>query len=372
MTLVWTASAMPASPTPPASNFEPPRRATPAAVVPTARMTPIRSPVAATAVPTFGPSGATAIATVVRVVDGDTIRVALGGAEFVVRYIGIDTPEVDADDDDLAELAALATDANEELVAGRTVLLERDVSETDRYGRLLRHVWIEQDGGWLLVSLELLRLGWANVTTYPPDVGHVDRFTAAQAEARDRALGIWAPDPTPEPSPTPGSVSDDAAREIDTEVRERFEGSVGEYAWTALSFASDRVTLRWSVTAPEESACRLDWQIEPPYEAGPDATVTVAAGENESGNRRLDTPFGDAALLVTSTCATWHLSMQGYVAPVSNGGASNCDPSYPGVCIPPYPPDLDCGEISYRRFEVRGADPHRFDADHDGIGCESG
>jgi micrococcal nuclease len=40
------------------------------------------------------------------------------------------------------------------------------------------------------------------------------------------------------------------------------------------------------------------------------------------------------------------------------------------VCIPPAPPDLDCGDIEYRRFEVIGSDPHRFDGDHDGIGCE--
>jgi endonuclease YncB( thermonuclease family) len=51
---------------------------------------------------------------------------------------------------------------------------------------------------------------------------------------------------------------------------------------------------------------------------------------------------------------------------------SGCDPSYPTVCIPPPPPDLDCGDISYRRFTVLAPDPHRFDADHDGIGCESG
>lgn len=51
--------------------------------------------------------------------------------------------------------------------------------------------------------------------------------------------------------------------------------------------------------------------------------------------------------------------------------AQNCDPSYPGVCIPPYPPDLDCGEISFRRFQVVGSDPHGFDGDADGIGCES-
>ncbi len=52
--------------------------------------------------------------------------------------------------------------------------------------------------------------------------------------------------------------------------------------------------------------------------------------------------------------------------------AGNCDPSYPGICIPPPPPDLDCPDIPYRRFTVLPPDPHRFDADHDGIGCESG
>jgi hypothetical protein len=52
--------------------------------------------------------------------------------------------------------------------------------------------------------------------------------------------------------------------------------------------------------------------------------------------------------------------------------ASNCHPSYPTVCIPPPPPDLDCGDIPYRRFRVVGSDPHRFDGDNDGIGCESG
>ncbi len=51
---------------------------------------------------------------------------------------------------------------------------------------------------------------------------------------------------------------------------------------------------------------------------------------------------------------------------------SDCDPSYPDVCIPPYPPDLDCRDISYRNFYVSRADPHGFDPDKNGIGCESG
>jgi len=50
---------------------------------------------------------------------------------------------------------------------------------------------------------------------------------------------------------------------------------------------------------------------------------------------------------------------------------SDCDPSYPDVCIPPWPPDLNCGDISYRNFYVLPDDPHGFDGDKDGIGCES-
>jgi len=50
---------------------------------------------------------------------------------------------------------------------------------------------------------------------------------------------------------------------------------------------------------------------------------------------------------------------------------TSCDESYPDVCIPPYPPDLDCGEIGYSNFKVVGDDQHGFDGDNDGIGCES-
>lgn len=64
------------------------------------------------------------------------------------------------------------------------------------------------------------------------------------------------------------------------------------------------------------------------------------------------------------------------VSPNTTVGANstsrqNCDASYPGVCIPPAPPDLDCKDISYRKFKVLPSDPHRFDPDRDGIGCES-
>jgi micrococcal nuclease len=51
--------------------------------------------------------------------------------------------------------------------------------------------------------------------------------------------------------------------------------------------------------------------------------------------------------------------------------AAKCDPSYPTVCIPPPPPDLDCADVRHRRFQVRGSDPHGFDGDGDGVGCET-
>lgn len=57
--------------------------------------------------------------------------------------------------------------------------------------------------------------------------------------------------------------------------------------------------------------------------------------------------------------------------PVQPTQENDCDPSYPTVCISSYPPDLDCGEISYKRFKVLQPDPHGFDRDRDGIGCES-
>ena len=73
---------------------------------------------------------------VIRVIDGDTIEVNIAGESYKVRYIGIDTPELD---DERAEFCALAQEAtryNRQLVEGKTIRLERDISESDRYGRI--------------------------------------------------------------------------------------------------------------------------------------------------------------------------------------------------------------------------------------------
>jgi micrococcal nuclease len=209
---------------------------------------------------------ACAPATVTRVVDGDTVEVLLTGPDpdgllaegttYRVRLIGIDTPEVYGGVECYGREASTYA---ESLLAGRHVMLEKDVSNTDRYGRLLRYLWADIDPdrpGLELVNEQIVRFGYATVSTYPPDVKYLDRFLAAEQYARDNGLGLWG-------------------------------------------------------------VCQVDGSPEPPPTTGGD-----------------------------------------------------CDPSYPTVCIPPPPPDLDCAQIPYRNFQVLPPDPHGFDGDHDGIGCE--
>lgn len=190
------------------------------------------------------------VAVVTSVIDGDTIEVSLNGAVWRVRYIGMDTPEVGE------VCGSEATAANAALVAGQTVRMLKDVSETDPFGRLLRYVYV----GDTFVNGALVAGGWARAVDYPPDtaMSGVLHGLAAQGAGIGCAL-VAAPLPTapirgPEPPPPP---------------------------------------------------------------------------------------------------------------------SGNCHPSYPTVCIPPPPPDLDCRDVPYGRFQVVGDDPHGFDGDNDGIGCES-
>lgn len=122
------------------------------------------------------PIGPTEQARVVEVIDGDTIVVDRGEGAETVRYIGIDTPERE----DPPELYEAADRANRALVEGRTVVLERDVSEVDRFGRLLRYVWLDEPDGWVMVNLELVRSGVAEIVVFRPDVRHLDLFRDAE------------------------------------------------------------------------------------------------------------------------------------------------------------------------------------------------
>ena len=195
----------------------------------------------AAATTTNGPKqGSNALVT--RVIDGDTVEVDFQGRTFTVRLIGIDTPESVAPDEPVQCFAVEASSYTTQRLDGERVRLQFDVERIDPYGRTLAYVWLGSE----LFNETLVREGYAFVTTYPPNVRYVDRFRAAQREARSEGRGAWG-------------------------------------------------------------RC-----VHP--------------------------------------------------------GA--CDPAYPDACIPPPPPDLDCSDVDQRRFTVLAPDPHDFDGDHNGIGCE--
>lgn len=128
---------------------------------------------------------ATSEATVKRVVDGDTIELTDGRK---LRYIGIDTPETKDPRRPVGCFGKEASDKNKEIVEGKEARLEKDVSETDKYGRLLRYVWV----GDLFVNEYLVKNGYAHASTYPPDVKYQDVFRQAEIYARDNRLGLWS------------------------------------------------------------------------------------------------------------------------------------------------------------------------------------
>lgn len=123
-----------------------------------------------------------------RVIDGDTIDLADG---ITIRYIGINTPEVGQPG------AEEATEANRALVEGKKVRLEYDVQKQDKYGRTLAYVYLE-DGTF--VNAELVKQGYAQVATYPPNVKYVELFQKSQQEAQTEKRGLWASEPPKEPA----------------------------------------------------------------------------------------------------------------------------------------------------------------------------
>lgn len=124
------------------------------------------------------PSGGDTAA-VTRVVDGDTIDVSINGQPFTVRYVGVNTPERDE------VCYTEATAANAALVQGQTVRLVKDVSETDRFGRLLRYVYV----GSTFVNQTLVQQGWAEAASYPPDTAFIPTFQQLEAQAASANLG---------------------------------------------------------------------------------------------------------------------------------------------------------------------------------------
>jgi len=105
-----------------------------------------------------------------------------------VRYIGIDTPETKHPTKEVEHYGTEASEANRKLVDGKTVRLEFDVQQFDKYGRILAYIYLE-DGTF--VNAWLVENGYAMVMTVPPNVKHQEMFLKLQREAREDRRGLW-------------------------------------------------------------------------------------------------------------------------------------------------------------------------------------
>lgn len=125
------------------------------------------------------------------VVDGDTLDVAIGEREERVRMLGIDTPEVHAEDAPPECFGPEAAEFTASLLPpGTGVRLERDIVGRDHFGRLLAHVYRLDDG--LLVNEAILRAGYAQPLKIAPNEALAERYVAATAAAEADDLGLWA------------------------------------------------------------------------------------------------------------------------------------------------------------------------------------
>lgn len=126
---------------------------------------------------------------VTKVVDGDTFKLENGAT---VRMIGVDTPETK---DPRRPVGCFGKEASAEtkgLIEGKMVILQKDISETDKYQRLLRYAYLPlEDGNTLFVNDYLIREGFGKILTYPPDVKFTEQFLKAQEDAKLNNRGLW-------------------------------------------------------------------------------------------------------------------------------------------------------------------------------------
>jgi len=209
------------------------------------------------------------LAQVIRVIDGDTIEVELGNFIYKVRYIGMNSPEMDE------YCGPEAKAVNTSLVEGQTIRLVKDVSETDRYGRLLRYVYV----GDIFVNAELVRLGYASAATYPSDVEYSDLFVPLEREAREAERGCWA---TPEPTVAPPTPTAPPAGASDVQIECIFyDGHVSrvesdEYVQITNFGAQAQDLAGWRLVDISEGYPSL---VFPSYILGPGESIRVYTNE---------------------------------------------------------------------------------------------
>lgn len=126
---------------------------------------------------------------VAKVIDGDTIELTNGQT---VRLIGIDTPETKDPRRPVGCFGKEASSETRKLLSGKEVVLQKDVSETDKYKRLLRYIFLPlEEGKALFINDYLVREGFAKVLTYPPDVKFNEQLQEAEKLAREQERGLW-------------------------------------------------------------------------------------------------------------------------------------------------------------------------------------
>jgi micrococcal nuclease len=134
-----------------------------------------------------GPATGTVVVPVERVVDGDTIVVEYEGDSEYVRYIGIDTPESVKPDSPVECFGEESSDANAELVADRDARLVFGPELRDSFGRLLAYVYVSN----VMVNAEMVRRGYAETLTIPPNDARSGLFARLERQAREAGLGLW-------------------------------------------------------------------------------------------------------------------------------------------------------------------------------------
>jgi micrococcal nuclease len=208
------------------------------------------------------PDIAPQVGQVVDVVDGDTIKVQMDGAIYTVRYIGIDTPESTIEHE---PFGPEASQKNKELVDGRQVTLIKDVSEADKFGRLLRYVFIDD----MFINYELVVQGYANAVTFPPDVACNGLFLNAENTARTGVLGLWAL----EIIPSATTVKTPTASILITAVNKQAEYvDIKNVSLSAIDLTG------WSLVSEKgEQTCYLGGMIQP------GETLRIWAGSSPTG-----------------------------------------------------------------------------------------
>lgn len=129
---------------------------------------------------------------VIRAIDGDTLEIEYQGKATKLRYIGINAPESVDPRRGTQCFGKESAKENQRLTENKLVYLVRDISDTDKFGRLLRYVYLKlDDGQFLFINDYLVREGFATNYTYPPDVSYSEQFKLAEKEARENKRGLW-------------------------------------------------------------------------------------------------------------------------------------------------------------------------------------